>query len=307
MAATVLYARFGGTRLLTDKELARDEAKEAPQPLPKRRQSLSLPRPQRRLFHKTPTKITEQTGSLFRTLPIELRILIFEFVFGGSKTDALHIFNSTVTTSRARIRHRQCAQQCNQLYTSPPPVSPISDPDRTICPWCSLTNISLPISTHPGLGLLLSCRQAYIEGINLLYTLPTFTFFAPIMFMYFRSILLPQRLARVTSVRIHWHLGFLLPARYSPRTVEERDILDLRRHYDPCIEMMVSDKMPALRKLGISVVWELVGGIEAQDCLWVGLETCKKFELLKLTVWSSKGALPLSDLGRRLTKPVSHM
>ncbi|KAM0457323.1 hypothetical protein ACHAO4_003121 [Trichoderma viride] len=54
------------------------------------------------------------------------------------------------------------------------------------------------------MGWLRSCRQAYIEGIDILYSTNTFHTASKEMILSLNSILLPQRLSSITSVELLW-------------------------------------------------------------------------------------------------------
>ncbi|KAH6995884.1 hypothetical protein BKA56DRAFT_472834 [Ilyonectria sp. MPI-CAGE-AT-0026] len=54
------------------------------------------------------------------------------------------------------------------------------------------------------MGWLLSCRQAYLEGIEVLYSTNTFNMASKEMVMNLPRLLIPQRLEAITSVEILW-------------------------------------------------------------------------------------------------------
>ncbi|PTB39381.1 uncharacterized protein TrAFT101_007825 [Trichoderma asperellum] len=54
------------------------------------------------------------------------------------------------------------------------------------------------------MGWLRSCRQAYVEGIDILYSTNTFHTASKEMILSLKSILLPQRLSSITSVELLW-------------------------------------------------------------------------------------------------------
>ncbi|KAF2171442.1 hypothetical protein M409DRAFT_18559 [Zasmidium cellare ATCC 36951] len=63
------------------------------------------------------------------------------------------------------------------------------------------------------IGWLLSCRQAYVEGIEILYSTNTFHILSPYLSAHLPSFILPQRLSRIRKVEFAWEWGMFTPQR----------------------------------------------------------------------------------------------
>ncbi|PTB66884.1 hypothetical protein BBK36DRAFT_1198760 [Trichoderma citrinoviride] len=98
------------------------------------------------------------------------------------------------------------------------------------------------------MGWLCSCRQAYIEGIDVLYATNTFHTASKEMILSLSSILLPQRLASITSVELLW--DFAPFPSIHPEVVKPplSDMASFRLFLDA-----VPATFPAARKLHISL------------------------------------------------------
>ncbi|KAL6872951.1 hypothetical protein J3F83DRAFT_760023 [Trichoderma novae-zelandiae] len=98
------------------------------------------------------------------------------------------------------------------------------------------------------MGWLCSCRQAYIEGIDVLYATNTFHTASKEMILGLSSILLPQRLASITSVELLW--DFAPFPSIHPEVVKPplSDMASFRLFLDA-----VPATLPAVRKLHISL------------------------------------------------------
>ncbi|KAK1249333.1 hypothetical protein MKX07_002849 [Trichoderma sp. CBMAI-0711] len=98
------------------------------------------------------------------------------------------------------------------------------------------------------MGWLCSCRQAYMEGIDVLYATNTFHTASKAMILSLPSILLPQRLASIASVELLW--DFAPFPSIHPEVVKPplSDMASFRLFLDA-----VPATFPAARKLHISL------------------------------------------------------
>ncbi|CAG9982001.1 unnamed protein product [Clonostachys byssicola] len=76
------------------------------------------------------------------------------------------------------------------------------------------------------MGWLLSCRQAYCEGVDVLYGTNTIHTASKQMLLHLDKLLLPQRLSTIRSVELVWHFK-----PYALDTVEVGPLDDLRTFY----------------------------------------------------------------------------
>jgi hypothetical protein len=192
--------------------------------------------PRRRRLSKS--SIHPQTCALLTRLPVELRIMIYEEVLGHS---ILH-----VVSLPGRMG----------VYKCPIPYPADSDYRRTCIPLkrtfstdgvrhpflpASMGELypkrSFPISQLP---LLQTCRQIYVEAIDILYSTNTFDFEHPEYFIWFVRTIRPSKLATISSLQIMWH-----PATY-----------DLRQWSDMCA--IISTQMLGLKYLSVWLSdWDL--------------------------------------------------
>ncbi|KAL7793043.1 hypothetical protein V8C37DRAFT_379108 [Trichoderma ceciliae] len=108
-------------------------------------------------------------------------------------------------TWRSSVCHRNPPAQC-------PPGEDVQ-PAEDYCrfgqsPWhrtCLVWPGEFPTKCLVGaMGWLRSCRQAYIEGVDVLYSTNTFHTASKEMILSLGSILLPARLSSITSVELLW-------------------------------------------------------------------------------------------------------
>ncbi|KAL7946160.1 hypothetical protein V8C42DRAFT_322638 [Trichoderma barbatum] len=98
------------------------------------------------------------------------------------------------------------------------------------------------------MGWLRSCRQAYLEGIDVLYSTNTIHTASKEMILSLTSILLPQRLASITSVELLWDFA---PFPSIHPEVVKPPLSDMASFY--AFLNAISSTFPAVRKLHISL------------------------------------------------------
>ncbi|KAI1916209.1 hypothetical protein LOZ12_001148 [Ophidiomyces ophidiicola] len=112
--------------------------------------------------------------------------------------------------------------------------------------WCSFRpGMSMDICCIGVMGWLLSCRQAYVEAIDVLYSTNTIHMASNAMILNLPRLLLPQRLASITSIEMLWNLH---PFRES----NVNDPLDSDPRAFHCLLQAMPLLFPGLRKLFIS-------------------------------------------------------
>ncbi|KAH6637369.1 hypothetical protein F5144DRAFT_629262 [Chaetomium tenue] len=158
---------------------------------------MSRPRP---LTPTAPSQNLVATLGILATLPAELRRLVLVAAFGQR---TVHL---DLRLSRPRRedsldllpRYAKCEHGLGSA-----PLRKCASPDHAAPPawrWY---------------GCLLACRQAYAEGIDVLYSTNTFflestalfdALFCPAPHRTSQQLLLPQRLASITSLELRWEL-----------------------------------------------------------------------------------------------------
>ncbi|WKT43521.1 hypothetical protein QSH57_008357 [Fusarium oxysporum f. sp. vasinfectum] len=110
---------------------------------------------------------------------------------------------------------------------------------------------SVPSKCHIGtMGWLLSCRQNYAEAIDILYSTNTIIMANEAMITHLPQLLLPQRLASITSLEISWNLKSRYESGLWIITDDEYfiDEEDLKR-----ISQITSTQFPQLHRLYLSL------------------------------------------------------
>ena len=165
----------------------------APPPLPsKRKRTLTLPLPssgsksssQRRQW----TSAQDHSG-FFAILPYDVRRIIYELILAGHRFHIIRL--------RKRLRHVTCSAH-NQKEAS-----------RTC--WGVATvdgNLIKELEKNPfGQGLLdvlQTCRQAYTEAINVLYSSNVYDINGPETMISFSKTILSHRLNAIRSLQLTW-------------------------------------------------------------------------------------------------------
>lgn len=152
----------------------------APKPLPPRRRALSTTS-----FDRT----LDSNCLLLDRLPPEIRLEIYTYVLGRN---LLHLVQG-----EERISHVRCR------------ASSATDFRRTCRPAAANTaRRILPGSTSNGnLALIKTCRQVYIEAMDVLYTTNVFDLDDPRTLLYFSQSIRPQRLASITKLHVYCPIG----------------------------------------------------------------------------------------------------
>ncbi|KAH6886815.1 hypothetical protein B0T10DRAFT_607683 [Thelonectria olida] len=110
---------------------------------------------------------------------------------------------------------------------------------------CLVRSENVPSKFHIGImGWLLSCRQSYIEAIDVLYSTNTISMAGEAMLCHLPQLLLPQRLARITPLEITWPL--------KTRDVGESFWLVEEDHLKSILQTLSTD-FPGLRRLHLSL------------------------------------------------------
>ncbi|KAF2840360.1 hypothetical protein M501DRAFT_1030584 [Patellaria atrata CBS 101060] len=254
----------------------------------------------RRTLSTDASVYVQNTSIFFMKLPAELRHQIYADVFGSNIIHLIWI--------PGRICHVRCTPSIS--YQNEKSCMCTNNMDPTYRLW---------EPPEPGdaskidFDLLFTCKQAYMEGIDLLYSLQTFDFFQPSLFMQFSSTVLPQRLSCITSMRITW----LSPE--APRRREGEDgIVDgfpesavLPVWWDPMWDI-VTNQMPKLKNLEVNLENNLQSpsrslSWEEEELLLQSLKDIrglKKFDLyIKRNPWTgtvSYGEGPMSPFAWKL-------
>lgn len=123
------------------------------------------------------------SASMFLTrLPVEIRMLIYGYVFGGHKS-FLFIRANYVTGPKEHSDDRNLRIRSFE--------------------WTSY-----PFATHPGLSLLRTCRQIYIEGLDVALSSHIFYLRGPAHFDNLQNSSLrpfrPRRLSRMRHFELQW-------------------------------------------------------------------------------------------------------
>ncbi|KAF2501043.1 hypothetical protein BU16DRAFT_189744 [Lophium mytilinum] len=214
----------------------RPRRRELSNPPPSRRWSISLfgSRASRKDFQ------VDQTSAFLLRLPVELRIQIYTDVLGGSLFHCL-------PTPRG-VRHLRCSG----IFRPGPRC--FQSPQATDSYYHANPHNSRVLFSKTNLDFLATCRQIYVEGIDLLYSTNTFDFAHPLTFLWFAQTILPQRLAFITKLQISWFTGNILEPLCRPRH-KKSDIWedsDLASDWDPMWKVVAED-MPGLKDLWVLI------------------------------------------------------
>jgi hypothetical protein len=160
------------------KELAQRKRDEMPPKVEKRKRKLSISSQTGSILPReiNDTKVNKQENSILFKLPAELRLMIYAELFAEER-----IWIST--EARKLTCYRGSTIEQLKPGSGHTPLTPGMD--------------SIP--------LLQSCRKIYTEAIDSLYSGPAFAFPNPKAFFYFAGSLLPQRLASIKTVEMHFN------------------------------------------------------------------------------------------------------
>lgn len=128
--------------------------------------------------------------ALLMRLPIELRLEIYTYVLGGN---LLHIFQIP-----RRLAHKCCDAMPSKRYF------------RSCCPTTQRSNVRKPYLgpfSSANIALLQTCRQIYLEAINVLYTTNVFDIDHLQTLVYLSRSIPPQHFATITTLHISWQVA----------------------------------------------------------------------------------------------------
>ncbi|MCJ1470032.1 hypothetical protein MMC07_008677 [Pseudocyphellaria aurata] len=222
---------FGAGKLAVRKlRRKRAQWKNDVRPLPRRRNSLSIessppPPATKKPKHKIPPN-PQLDCALLSRLPLELRLQIYAFVFGGPVIHLVQI--------PRRIAHTRCR------------LSAAQDATRKCRPatWAPLDSRLGTVATA-NLALLKTCRRVYTEAAHVLYATNTFDVNALSTFLGFTRTVTPSRLAAITRLNLSW------------MTVEMSFLRFQEKHFQQwwrCWFIIAFD-MPGLRDLILWIIY----------------------------------------------------
>lgn len=165
--------------------------------------------------------------ALLARLPIELRLEIYTYVLGGN---LLHIFQVP-----RRLAHKCC-------HTTPSKGYP-----RSCCPTTQRNNVrkgnQVPFSSA-NIALLQTCRQIYLEAINVLYTTNIFDIDHLQTLIYLSRSIPPQHFATISKLHVSW------PVTY--HAISYHGQVDGMNDWERFCHV-VATKMPGLRHFKVSL------------------------------------------------------
>ncbi|RFN44678.1 hypothetical protein FIE12Z_11070 [Fusarium flagelliforme] len=239
---------------------------------------LSSPRPRALTpsgFHDVEEAPGQKPMALYQTspwfkVPANIRRDILRLAFGDRR---LHIGVSFKRAHRAKYKSRDAQEWrwdgsfCQRRVTPYRAPTPMTSGANHYGPWTDACNSAGPLRRYMGImGWLLSCRQNYAETIDVLYSTNTIAMSGEAIISHINRLLLPQRLASITSLEIRWSFQKL-----SPESLERQDFIpsspnapDLRNpflldldHLTILTEAISPQQFPCLRRLYISFEKEL--------------------------------------------------
>lgn len=142
--------------------------------------SLSIEKPQ------------SQCGLLTR-LPPEIRQEIYVLVVGGNLTH--------VVRKDQKLAHVRCKLECETDF--------FRRCRRAAAGTCHDGAPMLASTSNGNLALLRTCRQIYIEAVELMYSCNTFDFDHQDLFLFFSRSILPQRLAAIRSLNLNLEISYI--------------------------------------------------------------------------------------------------
>lgn len=185
----------------------KERKKNAPKPLGRRRRELS----------PASSKRKEQTKSLLLSrLPLEIRLQIYEYVLGGELIHLVQI------PKRIALVHCQLVNQPGncQRFCCPPAIAkwptnysdnahmrrPSDNMGYYIFDVQEILRASL---SNANFAFLRTCRQVYMEAINIPYSSNIFEVDDLTTLLYFSQTIRSQRLSQIKHLQIRWE--FFIP------------------------------------------------------------------------------------------------
>ena len=269
------------TRAHALKREARQRRHEMPPRLTHRRRELSCAPSRRSIFQWTvPKAIVQQLQGLF-SLPLELRQEIYKHVLGCS---TIHIY-----CDHQRMHSIECIKR---------------RPDDDLCFRCRderrhcrggtdlvyLRRQEIP--AREPIHLLQTCRQAYIETINMLYNNNTLHFSRATAFNYFVNTILPVRLAAIRSLSVSFcakksvRLGGVARGSWAslPRNLHPRKWVNLTDDWDPMWQT-IKTQMRGLKTLKLTVYGEQRLEPHEEEMLFEPIKSVSGLHALEVEIW----------------------
>ncbi|EOD44975.1 hypothetical protein UCRNP2_8330 [Neofusicoccum parvum UCRNP2] len=261
----------------------------------------------------------QPASPLFR-LPAELRLRIFHEVLGGNVLHLLlkprrvgHVVcndgdgdagRRCIATSMESREHVFFDGYTTRSKTIHKTYDPDSCADRKAF---AIAGHSLPQSTL-SISLLLSCRRAYCEAIDILYKDNVFDFNHPQTFVLFAGTILPHRLASIRSLQVLWaHRAGDESYMSSPREwwtqlwadVATRKRMPELRHVSLCIEWRYRSQESGQEEIILSPMAKYLRGLKSFD-MFIATEQPFYLSDSQDDAGEDRGR-PASDLGKRIT------
>ncbi|KAF4962260.1 hypothetical protein FSARC_9649 [Fusarium sarcochroum] len=145
----------------------------------------------------------------------------------------------------------------------PEEPEPMTGDGNLYGPWADdCQNPRSPREDIGTIGWLLSCRQNYAETIDLLYSTNTIAMSGEEMMTHINQLLLPQRLASITSLEIRWPLEKVVPAEPEddtrPYYEQMRDPYHMNEdQFSVILDTLSPEQFPSLRRVFISFEKEM--------------------------------------------------
>ncbi|KAL8762371.1 MAG: hypothetical protein Q9184_001633, partial [Pyrenodesmia sp. 2 TL-2023] len=169
------YGKYRAKKL--EEKKARQRLADTPQPLPAHRpRSLST----------VPIQRANAQCQFLSILPLEIRQEIYKYVVGCNR---VHIVRKS-----KHIAHVRC--KCLDIET---------DFTRECRPGANGTykgDSKIAFTSNGNVALLRSCRQIYVEAVEIMYSSNTFDFDHQDLFLLFARSILPQRLALIRNLQL---------------------------------------------------------------------------------------------------------
>jgi 2EXR family len=231
--------------------------------------------------HKRIKPIT-QTCSLFMRLPAEIRAMIYEFALADYP--AVHILHF-----HQRLAHVQCQ------HPSGPTLHHVIDAPRQVSERCCMRGLIAtrnPLATSiiakhrqgftalrdklssGNITLLQTCRQAYIEGIGILYSKNTFDFANPETARAFLMSLVPNRLQSIRALSVSFESTSNLSGEITRSTLAWWDVAT---YWEP-LWKLVQENLTSLRRVRIFVCALDMQKDENQTVVMRPLENLKELD-----------------------------
>lgn len=244
-----------------------------PKKLPKRRRRLSVP-----------SRCVSNVDCAFLSrLPIELRLEIYTLVLGGK---LLHI----VQLPR-QLAHRSCPSPNEYGYRT----CCLSTLRNNVRHASSIARASL---SSANIAILQTCRQIYMEAIDLLYNSNAFDFDHLQTFVYFFKSIPSPRLATISTLHVTWSVS-----RSNGSYGQATDALNEWERF--C--HVVAIKMSGLRHFKISLSHNLpIQGldVDGEDSVWIRpLLEIKGLKNFNLQVHDTGAGASTIMLGRSFEPP----